>query len=129
MKRTQIKRKKTSQKTIRKRLHAKAWNLMSEYVIKRDGCCVTCGSTGTPQAGHFIHGKLDFDHRNIARQCSRCNCFLNGNLVKYAIYLQKKYGYDIVEELEAESNKVVKLTVSDYEAIINNLEWLHGNMG
>lgn len=123
MKRTPLS-KRSKKQTERKRLHAKAWKLMSQYVRMRDKACVTCGSTGTPQAGHFIHNKLDFNFKNINRQCSGCNNYKNGNLVKYAIYLQKLYGYDVIEELEIESNIVKKLSIEDYEAIINNLEYL-----
>ena len=124
MKRTQIKRKKTSQKTIRKRLHAKAWKLMSEYVRKRDNhICVTCGKPGT-QAGHFHHGKLDFCFENVHCQCAGCNKYKHGNLAKYASYIVNTYGVGKLEELELWSNEVIKYTVSDYEAIINNLEWL-----
>jgi 5-methylcytosine-specific restriction endonuclease McrA len=115
---------KKQQESKRKSLHKKAWKLMSLYVRKRDGRCVTCGSTSNLQAGHFFHGALDFDFQNISTQCSGCNKYKHGNLIKYAIYLQKKYGYDIVEELERKSNIVHKHTIEELEAIINNLNYL-----
>jgi len=124
MKRSPMKKKKLSQKTLRKQLQAKAWSLMSKYVRLRDGKCITCGSTTTLQAGHFLHGKLDFDFQNIHAQCSRCNKWLNGNLAKYATFLVREYGYDILDELERKSKEIFKPTPEDYEAIISNLNYL-----
>ena len=129
MKRSPMKRSpftKKAQETLRKKKHRKAWTLMSLYVRKRDrGICVTCGKPGN-QAGHFIHGKLDFDFQNINCQCSGCNCWKHGNIVNYAIYLQERYDYGIIAELRLRSNIVHKYEVDELDAIINNLEYLLG---
>ena len=80
-------------------LHKKAWKLFSE-LVRRNGIispippdevyCVVCYTCGKPMkwkdahAGHFLHGRLDFDSRNVHPQCPKCNTFLHGNLGVYA---------------------------------------------
>lgn len=111
MKRTQLKRRKGLNKqtpkhkrTKRTNYKDKLWKLFSRYIRMRDkGVCFTCGDTRhwkQQQAGHFIHNVLDIDEMNINCQCVRCNKFLHGNGVEYALRLIKKYGLDAVEDLK-----------------------------
>ena len=86
-------------KKKRTTLHTKAWNVFSKWIRKRDGKCVTCGSTNNLQAGHFFHAVLDFDEENINAQCARCNHWLSGNLAVYSTYLLKKLGKKKFEAL------------------------------
>jgi len=50
-------------------------------------------------AGHFIHGCLDYDEQNIHPQCSYCNRHLHGNSADYSHALIQKYGDGIIQEL------------------------------
>ena len=92
-----------------KKLFDKAWRLMSEYVRKRDtdwrgyGNCCTCGKIveyKKAHAGHYRHKYLDFNEKNVNLQCSSCNTYRGGELDKYTIFLIKKYGVGVIEELD-----------------------------
>lgn len=114
-------KKKTSTKiTIKDReaLKEKAWKVFSEWIRRRDLRCFTCParfwdeelgewSIKGLQAGHFRHGKLDFDEININAQCQRCNHFLHGNLGEYARRLIKKYGLKEFEALNKRADKAL----------------------
>jgi hypothetical protein len=109
-----------------KTLHKKAWNLFSLYVRKQSSddfgrnTCFTCGVVAgyrELQAGHFIHGKLDFDIRNIRCQCSKCNLYLSGSLGVYGLKLAKKYGIEWLEKLYLDSNTIT-YSIEDLENII-----------
>src|SRR3990167_476703 len=84
-----------------RKLHRKAWKLFSAWIRSRaadpDGhvACISCGASWPLQqmhAGHYIHGKLDFDPMNVNPQCSRCNTYLYGNLADYHVALVSRYG-------------------------------------
>jgi hypothetical protein len=72
--------------------------------------CISCGTTNPKMwhAGHFrkaeIYSGLIFDERNVHRQCSKCNVFLNGNESEYRLGLVKRFGNEFVEELEIDAN-------------------------
>ena len=92
----------------KKMLHDKVWKLMSEWVRSKDAdphrrtSCYTCGITDyykKMEAGHFKHGKLDFDERNIKCQCTGCNQFYSGNLKIYEENLIRDHGKEWVEQL------------------------------
>lgn len=92
-------------------VYQETWKLHSAYVCLRDKVCVTCGSDKTPQAGHFVHGKcMDFVEKNIHRQCSRCNFYLQGNLINYSDFIISKYGIQTFKKLkDMKSARVGKL--------------------
>lgn len=72
-------------------------------------------------AGHFIHGRLDFDPRNIHVQCSYCNRYLHGNLGEYAIRLIGELGQAGVKKLKADSiKKGNDYSVLELEGVITN---------
>lgn len=101
-------------------LKKKAWTVFSLWIRNRDKHCVTCGSTQNLQAGHFIHRDcLDFDERNIHAQCSRCNKFLSGNLIQYAMFMEEKYGRGIIQELDQLSKQIRKFRREELEEIIS----------
>lgn len=54
-------------------------------------------------AGHYIHNKLDYDHRNLKPQCSRCNRFLHGNLGIYGERLTRENSVSWVELLRRDA--------------------------
>lgn len=88
------------------KLKKKAWKLISIYV--RYGGkgsalelqqCYTCFTWHDPKemdCGHYIHGKLDFDLRNLKPQCKKCNnkAWGGGRLDIYAERLIKENGID-----------------------------------
>ncbi len=99
--------KELTTKFLRKKLWTKYF---SPYIRQKEkGVCFTC-LTQKPwkemQAGHFVHQDcLDFNEENVRCQCPRCNKWLSGNLIIYAIKLEKKYGYGIVQKLKALGDK------------------------
>lgn len=125
-KRTKKKRKNTKKYYDRrvKLLKKKCWNAMSLYVRKRDNyTCFTCGATkGRMNAGHFIHGKLDYDEININCQCSHCNLYLSGNGAVYAIKLIKKYGQEVVDDLFERAKKPQKYDEQQLIKIYNDIQ-------
>ena len=105
-----------------KSLHKKSWKLMSELVRRNENCCYTCGATGPwrdHHAGHFVHRNcLDYDPRNVHRQCAGCNTFRHGNLAIYAEKLIKDYGAGIIEELNQLGNQISKPSREELEKLI-----------
>lgn len=113
--------KKLTKQTAKK----KAWKVFSEWVRRKDAdgagysTCFTCDSKihwKELNAGHFKHGKLDFDEMNVNPQCVRCNKWLSGKLDIYAFNLIKKYGLDEVAELNLRASREIyeKKSVEDY---------------
>ena len=110
-----IKKKKLP--TIAK-LKKKVWKSMSLYIRLRDsdedgnGKCCSCGVEKhykQGHAGHFYPKSLGleiyFEERNVHLQCPGCNLFKHGNLAPYAVFLEKKYGNGIIQELQDIRNK------------------------
>lgn len=96
----------------------KAETIFHKYIVLRDkGICFTCGSEGN-QAGHFKHGRLDFDEDNLHCQCKRCNHFLNGNLGVYALKLARQHSLEWVEALTLRANtQSNKFSIAELETI------------
>jgi hypothetical protein len=70
-------------------------------------------------AGHFIHGRLDFDGRNVHIQCPFCNTYNHGNLGEYALRLVSELGEDGVRKLKADSiKKGNDYSIDELEGII-----------
>lgn len=112
-------------------LKNKLWKLVSEYTRRKDAdwqgyvSCVTCGVRKhwkEMDAGHYIPRSAGmctyFYEKNIHAQCNPCNRFKHGNLTQYALYLRRKYGDSILEELEAKRSMICKMGVLDYEMLI-----------
>ena len=93
------------------------WNLMSEFVRKRDfykyGTCISCGGDFNKwqdsQAGHYAPAgncgfSLVFDPRNINGECAKCNnpTWSPGKLIPYRDNLVKRHGKKMVEKLDQE---------------------------
>jgi len=108
-----------------------AWKYMSLYCRLRDcllttgkrdiGRCISCGvlvPIEEANAGHFEHGdNMDFVEKNINLQCIRCNHHLSGNLGRYAIALDRKYGKGTCEQLFNMKHIPQKYTDFDFEQI------------
>ena len=123
-------------KSKKARLKLKAWNLFSEYIRRRDADksglvnCVTCGKLANwkgdgMQAGHFIPGRtlsILFDYRNCHNQCYSCNVGRSGNQVEYFVYMEKRYGREVIDELRRLKYQARKYGIGDYELLISDLE-------
>ena len=73
------------------------------------------------QAGHYLRRAIQatrYNERNVHPQCLMCNVFKHGELPKYALFLIKTYGPNILEELEIESRKLTKTSIGYYTEII-----------
>lgn len=122
------KKKKTSTKTVKKI----AWMVFSQYIRQRDGgICISCGKVDywrKMDAGHYIPKTaglaLYFDERNVNCQCTYCNRWMHGNLSKYALALIRKYGNNILYELDEKRNKIKKITAEEYKEFIEKYKTL-----
>lgn len=92
------------------KLKKKAWKLISIYVRSKGASeewqeCFTCYRTfdwrTEMDCGHYIHGKLDFDLRNLKPQCKKCNnkAWGGGRLDVYAERLIKENGLEWLTQL------------------------------
>lgn len=96
--------------------------VFSQYIRKRDGGrCFTCGKIDDVkkmQNGHFVQRHYlatRYDERNNHCQCIGCNLFKNGNMAEYAERLCKKYGPEILEQLNLKKHSLVKYNRAWYE--------------
>lgn len=107
--------------------------MMSELVRRQGtdwkgyGKCYTCGNVihwKEANAGHRYHGKLDFDLRNLKRQCVHCNKYQHGNLGAYEMKLQEEYGMEWCKQLEKDAwekgNKYSMDELREIEIILKN---------
>jgi 5-methylcytosine-specific restriction endonuclease McrA len=125
------KRNKSGNKSVKtpiKSLKKKAWETISKFVRARDkNICVTCGRMGN-ECGHYRHNSernallggnmLWWNLKNLNCQCGYCNRWMSGNLDKYALYLENKYGQGILQEIQKEYNTPKKWTREKVEEII-----------
>jgi len=109
-------------------LHKKAWTLFSKCIriegADEDGItyCYTCGLRfhwKKLQAGHFHHGRLDFDRRNIKKQCPRCNKWKSGELALYGTKLTQELGVDGMQRLLLDAN-TKRYTITELKQIIED---------
>lgn len=89
-----------------------------------DDPCISCGNRNARikyDAGHYISAgsctALRFDERNVNLQCSNhCNVHLSGNGTGYRLGLIKKYGGQVVDELEG-PQPTIKISAAWYRSI------------
>ncbi len=92
----------------------------SEYFI-----CISCNNTkpiNQFNAGHyFSRGALSirWDEKNVNGQCVHCNKWKSGNIQGYTKGLIKKYGKDIIQELEIKKMQTSKLSRFELSVLIN----------
>lgn len=132
LKAKQVAKKEKYGRTIkgRKALKKKAEELLHLYIRRRamdfDGTveCYTCRKRfpfEKVQAGHFRHGKLDLDQRNLKPQCGfSCNYNLSGNLGKYAIRLTEDNGAEWVKQLDQDADR--DTGQYSYEFLLSQIE-------
>lgn len=102
------------------------WRFLSLYVRQRDGgVCISCGKKDhwrNTDAGHYIPKTAGlstyFDERNVNCQCTRCNRWMHGNLSAYAVAMRKKYGDNILEELDEQRKVVRKISTEEYKKLV-----------
>lgn len=114
-------KKRKSYRQLKKELD----KVFSIFIRQRDkGRCFTCGvkkEWKQTDAGHYEkrqHLATRWDERNVNCQCMGCNRFRDGNKEAYAVALEKKYGYGILQELEEQKNRGAKFKTSDLETLI-----------
>lgn len=113
------KNKKIKKKTT-KQLKAILDKVFSEYIRRKYANaightrCVTCNKYAPwneLQNGHYISRSslaTRYDEENCHPQCAACNIFKNGNMPSYTLFLQRKYGNDIVAKLYKKSLEITK---------------------
>jgi len=101
--------------------------VFSIFIRQRDkGRCFTCSKKSEwkdTDAGHFVkrqHLATRWDERNVNCQCVACNCFRAGQKETYAVKLEKKYGFGILQELEGLKNKGAKFKVAELKELIEH---------
>ncbi len=106
------------------KLLAKAQRIFNTFIRERDKNlgCISCGAMVT-EAGHYRsaghYTSLRFNEMNTNGQCTRCNCFLSGNLINYRSGLVKRYGEQKVLMLEASGRNVKRWARAELDAIIS----------
>lgn len=92
------------------KLIQKVQNEFNKYIRNRDKdkTCISC-SCAVSEAGHYYsaghHTALRFNEVNTNGQCTRCNCFLHGNLIHYRNGLIKRYGQQAVDLLDSAATR------------------------
>lgn len=127
--------KKKKEKTVGQ-LKKEAWKIFS-LVVRRSAAgknglagCVTCGGVGhwkKLQAGHFVPKSKGlvfwFIRKNVHPQCRACNIFdREWAKIQYTLYMQKRYGMGIVEELCAMRGQEVSYGKGFYSRLILDLK-------
>ena len=113
--------------------------IFSEYIRRRDAKdgvarCVTCGKYDDWKrfhAGHFVvrqHKSTRWSERNVWPQCPSCNSFHEGAKDEYSLFLVRKFGPAILEELNYHKHSIFKLDklwletmIKEYQAKLNDL--------
>ena len=122
---------KTYKRKTLKKLHKKAWGLMSlcvrlKYSDQHGNCyCYTCPVVKNYKkmdAGHFHHGSLDYDERNLRVGCDQCNRSKHGNLAIYGTKLEAEIGHEAFQQLGIDARKPHVYTIPELEKIIEDLE-------
>ncbi len=109
------------------KLLKKAQIVFNKWVRNRDKekGCISCGSEVT-EAGHYYsqghHSALRFNEVNTNGQCTRCNCFLHGNLINYRNGIICRHGVQTMDLLDSVGtrNPMKKWTRFELEEIINH---------
>ena len=88
--------------------------------------CITCGRKIRWQlmdCGHYegrSNNATRYDEKNCAPQCKKCNIWNYGEKPKFALYLIKKYGKGILEELREKASQTKQFTIQELRQMINS---------
>jgi hypothetical protein len=116
-------KKKPSFKQLKKKLDAvfSQWIRLKDSTSDGLAVCVSCHAVKSwkeQQCGHYVsrtYLATRWDERNSAVQCMPCNVWKRGNYPAYTLYMLRKYGQEVIEELEALRHKPFKVTAADLE--------------
>ena len=109
------------------KLLKKTQDVFNRWIRSRDKDkgCISCGAVVT-EAGHYHsaghYSALRFSEINTNGQCTRCNCFLSGNLIHYRQGLVKRYGEEKVLMLENSARfvRIKKWSRFELETLISH---------
>ena len=116
------------------RLTHKLDRIFSEFIRRRDSdkdgnCrCCTCGVVRPwkeMHAGHYVGREARntrWEEKNVHAQCPSCNTFHEGRKPEYTLFLQKKYGTEIVEQLVVAGKRPRHFKPIELEALILNYQ-------
>jgi len=98
----------------------------NKYIRQRDKekGCISCHRRLDDKydAGHYLtyagHPAHRFSEINVNAQCVQCNQHLSGNLVNYRIGLVRRYGEDVVKDLEDRRNEEKRYTIEELKTMI-----------
>ena len=114
--------------------------IFSKYIRQRYAndldyvSCFTCGKTKLwkhLQCGHYVSRSftsLRWNEKNCQVQCGQCNIYKKGNLDIFARNLERKYGPDILIQLEIKKRNKMKLMAFEYEVLIRYYKDLINNL-
>ena len=104
-----------------KAIHNEIWKYFSEWTRRNEkGKCFTCDTQKDwreMHAGHYIHGKLDYEPTNVHCQCAGCNTFRHGNLGIYSERMVIRYGIEYMQELRRRANTIWKPSRAELEQL------------
>ena len=108
-----------------------SWYIRSKRSVNGFNSCCTCGQNYEVkrlQAGHFTQGRhpsVLFDERNCHPQCYNCNINLKGNPRKYDAFMKRKYGQEVIDDLDAKDGQDSKMKWFDYQEIYDKYKKLN----
>jgi gamma-glutamylcyclotransferase (GGCT)/AIG2-like uncharacterized protein YtfP len=100
--------------------------VFNQYIRLRDQGkgCISCGKQlqGKYDAGHYFsvgsYPNLRFNESNVHGQCVGCNQHKHGNLLEYAIGIEKRIGKSKLEELKSMRNDRLSLPLDKIKELI-----------
>jgi hypothetical protein len=109
------------------KLKTKFWTIFSEYIRRRDAdfngyvACCSCGKVKhwkQMDAGHYIAKNeglaIYFEEKNVHSQCRWCNYNMHARAQQYALFLIRRYGPQILEELDWKSKQRIQIHDNEY---------------
>lgn len=118
------------------KMKEKAWKEFSKYIRLSNMSmgeyvrCYTCGTIKhwkEMHAGHWItgHNNMTYINENYVRpQCYHCNIQKFGEQGIFWEKIKREIGEDLFDFYRGESNKIVKLTLQDYEELYEKYKHL-----
>jgi 5-methylcytosine-specific restriction endonuclease McrA len=120
--------KRSKRKTLINKLDA----AVSAYVIRRDGCCVQCGTSNQLTCGHLFSRRLmslRWDLDNCHCQCWPDNFRHNHYPEYYTAWFLREFGKAKYLKLEARAHQVKKWSIPELEDMLSEVERLTAELG
>ena len=100
--------------------------VFNQFIRLRDAKrgCISCGKplAGKTDAGHYYsvgsYPNLRFHEDNVHGQCVNCNQHKHGNLLEYAIGIERRIGKARLEELKSMRNDRLSLPLDKIKELI-----------